>query len=67
MDDLFGVTELVKNIEEEGRGEHAHAPPTGIGFDGKETSKATHKANANELGNKKSKEETKEEKQWKEM
>jgi hypothetical protein len=39
MDDLFRVTELVKNIEEEGKVEHAHAPPTEIGFDGKKTSK----------------------------
>ena len=28
VDDLFGVTELAKNIEEEGRVEYAHAPPT---------------------------------------
>lgn len=60
MDDLFGVTELVKNIEEEGRGEHAHAPPTEISFDRKETSKATHKENVNELRNEKNKEEAKE-------
>ena len=57
MDDLFGVTELVKNVEEEGREEHAHAPPTEIGFGGKEISKATHKENVNELGNEKNKEE----------
>ena len=59
MDDLFGVTELVKNIEEEGRGEHVHAPPTKIGFGGKETSKATHKENVNELGDGESKGEAK--------
>jgi len=62
IDDLFGVTELVKNIEEERRGKHAHAPPTEIGFGGKETSKATHKENVNELRNEKNKEEAKEEK-----
>jgi hypothetical protein len=39
MNDLFGVAELVKNIEEEGKVEHAHAPPAKICFDGKETSK----------------------------
>ena len=62
MDDQFGVIELVKSIEEEGRMKHAHAPPTEIGFDGKETSKATHKENVNGLGNEKGKEEAKEEK-----
>ena len=62
MDDLFGVTELVKNIEEERRVEHTHAPPTEVGFGGKETGKATHEENVNELGNEKSKEEAKEEK-----
>lgn len=62
MDDLFGVIELVKDIEEEGRVEHAHASPTEIGFNGKETSKPTYKENVNEPRNKKSKEEAKEEK-----
>lgn len=33
MDDLFGVTELVKHIEEE---REAHAPATEVGLDGKE-------------------------------
>lgn len=35
MDDLFGVTELVKNIEVD-REAHAHAPTREIGMDGKE-------------------------------
>ena len=62
MDDLFEVIELVKSIEEEGRMKHGHAPPAEIGFDGKETSKATYKENVNTLGNEKSKEEAREEK-----
>lgn len=34
MDDLFGVTELVKQVELD-REQHAHSP-TEVGFDGKE-------------------------------
>jgi hypothetical protein len=36
MDDLFGVTELVKHMEED---REAHAHSTEIGLDGKEVSK----------------------------
>ena len=38
MDDLFGVTELVKQVEED-REAHAHAPGTEIGLDGKEVAR----------------------------
>jgi len=38
MDDLFGVTELVKNIEQDREAHAAHAPPTELGLDGKEVS-----------------------------
>ncbi|OCL10141.1 general substrate transporter [Glonium stellatum] len=61
MDDLFGVTELVKNIEEEGRVEHTHASPTEFGLDGEKASKAAHQESVNELG-KDSKEEGRKEK-----
>ncbi|KAF2110021.1 general substrate transporter [Lophiotrema nucula] len=40
MDDLFGVTELVKHIEED---REAHAPGTEIGFDGKEVASTQQK------------------------
>jgi len=36
MDDLFGVTELVKQIEED---REAHAVPTEVGMDGKEVAR----------------------------
>jgi hypothetical protein len=36
MDDLFGVTELVKKIQVEDHEHHAHSPATEIGLDGKE-------------------------------
>lgn len=36
MDDLFGVTELVKHIEED---REAHGAATEIGLDGKEVSR----------------------------
>jgi hypothetical protein len=38
MDDLFGVTELVKQVQIEDNEHHAHAPATEIGMDGKEVS-----------------------------
>ena len=38
MDDLFGVTELVKNIEQDREAHAAHAPATELGLDGKEVS-----------------------------
>jgi hypothetical protein len=42
MDDLFGVTELVKHIEED-REAHRQASATEIGLDGKEVSRVERK------------------------
>lgn len=51
MDDLFGVTELVKHIEED-REAHAHPATTEIGIDGKEgaTRVERHEVAAKEKG-----------------
>jgi hypothetical protein len=40
MDDLFGVTELVKHVEED-REQSAHAPAAELGMDGKQVQAST--------------------------
>ena len=47
MDDLFGVTELVKHIEED-REAHARSTSAEIGMDGKEVSRVERKEVASE-------------------
>lgn len=66
MDNLFGVTELIKNIEEEGRVEHAYAPLPKLALMGKKRVKQRIRRMSMSLETRRVK-RLKRKKQWREM